>query len=290
MKALFFALRPKQWAKNLFVFLPLVFGKKLFSWPENFQVVEGFVLFSMMASAVYLMNDLVDFEQDKIHRMKRLRPLASGKLSKELALLMSGCLCVVSTTLSFLLNPLFGWVVLSYFLFNFIYSKIIKNIVILDVFSLAIFFVLRVVGGTVIAHVRFSHWMIFMIVLLAMFLGFVKRRQECQLLGDKAAGHRFVLSKYSLYFIDQIMAVLTSTMIVVYMLYTVDSGTIAEFGTAHLVYTIPFVYYGIFRYLYLVHKRRLGDDPTYVLFFDKMTQINLIAWFCVCVLVIYFKI
>jgi len=160
--------------------------------------------------------------------------------------------------------------------------------VIVDVFCIGGFFLLRIIAGTAMARVDFSYWMIFMATLLALFLGFNKRRQELRLFEQKAISSHPALSKYSTYFIDQMIAVITSSIVVVYMLYTVDARTVKEFGNRHLIYSIPFVYYGIFRYLYLVHKYGEGDDPTMVLFSDNKMQLNLALWAIICVSVIYF--
>lgn len=288
MKNLFFALRPKQWIKNLFIFLPLIFGKKLFVFPVNLKAVAAFFLFSLTAGVVYLINDIMDLEKDKLHPLKRLRPIASGKVSIKQAQITACILGILSILFSFMLDIYFGWIVVGYLIFNFIYTKILKNAVIIDVFCIGGFFLLRIITGSVIAKVEMSHWIIFMTVLLALFLGFSKRRQELQMFEEKAISRRFVLTKYNAHFIDQMTAVITSSIVVVYMLYTVDARTVGEFGTNHLIYSIPFVYYGIFRYLYLVHKRGKGGDPTQILLSDGKMRLNLALWIIVCIAVIYF--
>jgi 4-hydroxybenzoate polyprenyltransferase len=290
MKQLLIAMRPKHWIKNLFLFLPLVFGEKLFSSPENYRVVIGFLIFSVTASAIYLLNDVLDMENDKLHSVKKLRPLAAGSVSPRTAVGTAVLLCALALFCGFKLDFYFGLSLVSYVVLNFLYMKYMKHVVILDVFCLGIFFVVRIIAGTALADVAFSHWMIFMVVLLAMFLGFNKRRQEFQQMGEDAVSHRSVLAKYNLYFIDQMISVLTSSLVIVYMLYTVDERTLRGFGTAHLYYSVPFVYYGIFRYLYLVHKRKTAEDPTFVLLSDGMMQLNLVLWAAICVGVIYFKI
>ncbi len=288
MRNLFLSLRPKQWIKNLFIFLPLIFGKKLFVYPLNLEAAAAFFLFSLMASASYLINDIIDLAKDKLHPAKSSRPIASGKLGIKEAGISAFVLSVLSIVLSFTLDIYFGWVVLAYFVFNLIYSKILKEAVIIDVFCIGGFFLLRIIGGSVIAKVELSHWIIFMVVLLALFLGFNKRRRELRTLERKADEHRPVLTKYSPYFIDQMIAVITSSIVVVYMLYTVDARTVSVFGTKHLIYTIPFVYYGIFRYLYLVHKHGEGGDPTESLLTDKKMLLNMALWIITCIWVIYF--
>lgn len=288
-KYVFFSLRPKQWIKNLFIFLPLIFGQKLFVFPANLKTVIAFCLFSLAASAVYLVNDIIDIEKDKIHPTKRLRPIASGKVSIRQATITAFILGILSIALSFMLNVYFAYMVIIYIVFNFIYSKILKDAVIIDVFCIGGFFLLRIISGSVVAGVELSHWIIIMTVLLALFLGFNKRRQELKLLERKAIHHRRVLTKYSLYFIDQMIAVITSSIVVTYMLYTVDVRTVREFGTKNLMFSIPFVYYGIFRYLYLIHKIEKSDGPTQILLSDRMLQLSIVLWIVVCGAAIYLK-
>ena len=287
IKYLFFSLRPTQWIKNFFIFLPLIFGKKLFIYPTNIKTLIAFFLFCMTASVVYLINDIIDIDKDKVHPTKRLRPIASGKVSTLMARLTALILGVTSISLSFVLNTHFGLVVVAYLVGNVLYSTILKNAVIIDVFCIAAFFYLRIKAGSVVASVDLSHWIIFMVVLLAIFLGLNKRRQELKLLARKSVSHRTVLTKYNPYFIDQMTAVITSSIVVVYMLYTIDARTVKEFGTDHLMYSIPFVYYGIFRYLYLLHKINKEGDPSRILLSDRMMRINIALWIAVCIAVIY---
>jgi 4-hydroxybenzoate polyprenyltransferase len=288
MKYLFFSLRPKQWIKNLFIFLPLIFGRKLFVFPANVKSAIVFILFCMASSAMYLINDIIDIERDRAHPTKRLRPIASCKVSVKQAAFTAFILGILSVIFSFKLNIHFGYVVIIYVVFNLIYSKVLKDVVIIDVFCIGGFFLLRLISGSIVAGVGLSHWIVIMITLLALFLGFNKRRQEFMILEVKVAHHRRVLTKYSLYFIDQMIAVITSSIVVSYMLYTFDSRTVNEFGTKDLMYSIPFVYYGIFRYLYLIHKIREDGDPTRILLSDRMMQLNIALWIIVCTAVIYF--
>ncbi|MCF7908129.1 MAG: decaprenyl-phosphate phosphoribosyltransferase [Candidatus Omnitrophica bacterium] len=290
MKNFLYSIRPRQWIKNSFILLPLIFGKKLFSYPANLDAVIAMVLFSMTSGAVYLFNDLIDVRNDRVHPLKKFRPIASGKLSIANALIAAIILSFLSIGLAFVLNRYLGLVMLIYLLFNLIYTKVLKNFVIVDVFCVGGFFLLRIIAGSVATGIEMSHWIILMTVLLALFLGFIKRRQELIILQKKAVLHRKVLSKYSVYFIDQMIAVLTSSMVVIYMLYTVDTRTINAFGSNHLMYSLPFVYYGIFRYLYIIHQRFKHGDPTRILFADLKLQLNLALWCIVCILVIYFGI
>ncbi len=287
MKDLLEALRPRQWVKNAFLFLPLVFGRKVFSYPENGMAVAAFVFFSLSSGAVYLVNDILDAESDRAHPKKRVRPIASGRLSVSTAWTAAVCLGAFSLTASFLLNTSLGWIVAAYLVLNLLYSQFLKHKVIVDVLCIGFFFLLRVVAGGVVAGVQLSHWILFMTVLLALFLGFNKRRQELQF-QDTAASQRRVLLQYDDYFIDQMISVVTSSLVVVYMLYTVDAETVRHFGTTHLIYSIPFVYYGIFRYLYLIHKAQTDGDPTQALLTDLRMQVNIAFWIATCVAVIYF--
>lgn len=288
MRYLFFALRPEQWIKNLFIFAPLIFGKKLFVFPVNLKSVVAFFLFSVAAGVVYLINDLFDFKKDSQHPTKCLRPIASGKVSIKQAQITAFILGLLSIVFSFVLGIYFGWVIVSYLVFNFIYTKFLKEIVIIDVFCLGGFFLLRIIGGSVITEVTMSHWVILMTVLLALFLGFNKRRQELILFRKEAISYRSALNRYNIYFIDKTIAVITALIVVIYMIYTIDARTVRVFGTRCLIYSAPFVYYGIFRYLYLIHKLNKDGDPTHMLFSDRIMKINLALWIVVCILVIYF--
>jgi len=288
LKNIFYSLRPAQWIKNLFLFIPLIFGKKLLAYPANIKTVLAFFIFCLAASVVYLINDIIDIDKDKVHPTKRLRPIALGKISIFKASLSALILGVISVSLSFALNLYFGVVVAAYLAGNILYSMALKNVVIIDVFCIAVFFYLRIKAGSVIAMVDLSHWIIFMIILLAFFLGINKRRQELKLLEKESDTHRIVLNEYTPYFIDQMTSVITASIVIVYTLYTVDARTTREFGSDHLIYSIPFVYYGIFRYLYMIHKVRNDGDPTRILFSDQMMRINIILWITVCIAVIYF--
>jgi len=289
LKFYLYALRPQQWVKNLILFLPLIFDRKLLVFPENFNTVLAFILFSAAASSVYLVNDVIDAAKDKFHPTKRLRPIASGKLEKKRAFIFAIFLGSISLLLSFYLSMIFGALVLAYLAFNLLYSKLLKSIVIIDVFCLVAFFLIRILAGGVVAQVALSHWIIAMTALLALFLGFNKRRQELQMLQHHADSHRHVLRQYNAYFIDQMVAVITSSLVMAYLLYTVDSRTVSKIGSQNLLLTVPFVYYGIFRYLYLVHKVRRDGDPTRMLLNDRMMQLDVFLWIVVCLAVIYFK-
>lgn len=284
---LILALRPTHWLKNGFVFLPLLFGRKLFTAPDNLRTAAAFVLFCGISSAIYLINDLLDFNQDIHHPTKRLRPIAAGKIARPTALGLAICLSATALVGAFLMDSLLGWMLLIYFLGNFAYSIYLKTLVIIDIFCLGGFFALRLLSGTFAARVSLSPWIILMGVVLALFLGFNKRRQELILLGQDSSRHRPVLTKYNLYFIDQMVAVITSSTVIFYTLYTCDDRTVSEVGDYRMMLTIPFVLYGIFRYLYLLHRRKTDGDPTRILISDFPMQLTVAFWIITAVVLVY---
>ncbi len=281
-------MRPEQWTKNIIVFAPLLFSNNLFNLTKDIKTFAGFIIFCMITSCSYLFNDLIDLEKDRLHPVKAKRPLASGNLHKSTAILLIGILCCLSLSLAFFINSLFGIIVLVYFLLNIGYSLCLKDVVILDVLTIAAGFVLRVLGGAVIISVIASQWLILCTILLSLFLGFSKRRHELVLLEGNASSHRKVLSNYSTLFLDQMVAVVTASTVVCYALYTMSQDTIEKLGTSKLIYTVPFVLYGIFRYLYLVYQKDEGGNPSEVLFTDKPMIINIILWIFTSVMFIYF--
>ena len=285
---LFFSLRPTHWIKNLIVFLPLIFGFQLMTPKGILMACLAFIVFSLAASAGYLLNDVKDRGHDQQHPLKRLRPFARGNLNRPILLLISGLLFLSSLGMAvYLVNLQFFMVILAYLLLNVAYTFVLKHLVIIDVMTLSAFYILRVLGGLVAVNVRISHWMIICIGLLALFIGFNKRRQEIKFLGQDAPGHRSVLNQYGQYFIDQMIGIVTAATVVSYSVFTVDPETVARFGTRGLLLTIPFVYYGIFRYLYLVHKVGHGGDPVRIFLLDKVMILNLIGWVLTSIAVIY---
>jgi len=290
LKYLFFAVRPTQWVKNFIIFLPVIFGRQLFNLSVLFRASLFFIVFCVASSAIYLINDIVDLKKDKTHPLKRLRPLASGKITVLEAYIVALFLAGVAIASSLAITLPFAVLIIIYLLFNLFYSTILKNVVIIDVLCIGFFFLLRIVAGSLAARVMVSHWIIFCTVFLALFIGFNKRRCELKLLKSRATDHRLVLANYDPYFIDQMISVITASMVITYTLYTVDATTVRNLGSDHLMYSIPFVYYGVFRYIYLVQKRGRGGDPIQVLLSDDKMQLNLILWVVVCIAVIYFKI
>lgn len=280
-------MRPEQWIKNLFVFTPLLFSKNLFDVTKDIQALAGFIVFCTITGCTYIINDLIDLEKDKLHPLKSRRPLPSGRLRKKTAVIVASFVCCAGLFPAFLMNTLFGIIVLIYFLLNVGYSIYLKNIVIIDVITIAAGFVLRVVGGAVIISVISSQWLILCTILLSLFLGFSKRRHELILLEDTAMGHRKVLEYYNPYFLDQMISVVTASTLICYALYAMSKDTIEKLGTSKLIYTIPFVLYGIFRYLYLVHQKEKGGSPTEVMLTDKPMIFNVMLWIAASTIFIY---
>jgi 4-hydroxybenzoate polyprenyltransferase len=289
-KAVVITLRPQQWIKNLILFAPLIFSERLFDLNALWIVTTGFIFFSLGASGIYAMNDLADADNDRKHPVKSQRPIASGILPRSLAAAISIFLMLLSIVGGFLVRQNFGVLLLAYILLNIAYSFGLKRMVILDVMTVAIGFVLRVLAGAIIVDVPASEWLIICTLLLSLFLGFSKRRHELGLLDDKASDHRNVLGQYSAGFLDQMIAIVTAATVMSYALYTISTETVQKFGTNHLYYTIPFVLYGIFRYLYLVHKRDEGGNPTQTILTDGPLIADVMAWIIVSILIIYYHL
>jgi len=286
-KHVFLSMRPEQWIKNIIIFAALLFSKNLFNLSKGIETFIGFIILCLITGCAYIINDLVDLERDRLHPSKSQRPLASGSLNKTIAVMVIAILCFMCFPLAFYMNSLFGIIILIYLLLNVGYSLYLKDVVIIDVFTIAVGFVLRVLGGTVIISVTPSNWLILCTILLSLFLGFSKRRHELVLLENKASTHRKVLSYYDKYFLDQMIAVVTASTLICYALYTMSKDTIENLGTSKLIYTVPFVLYGICRYLYLVHQKQEGGNPTEVMFTDKPMIINTILWIMTSFLFIY---
>lgn len=284
------AMRPKQWIKNFFVLAPAVFAKDLFTTAVMSRVVVGFAVFCAVSSATYLVNDVLDRESDRSHPVKRLRPIASGALSVRTALVAAGVLLAGGLAGAVAIDPWFAGAVACYLLVTLGYSLHFKHAVILDVMFLAAGFVVRVAGGAFVARVEASEWLFLCTLLLALFLGFAKRRHELTLLEGGAQNHRRVLEHYSPDLLDQMLVIVATSTIVCYILYTVWPSTVEKFGTRHLVFTVPFVLYGILRYFFLIHRRDLGGDPTGSLLTDRPLLATVLLWGAVAVGVIYFRL
>jgi 4-hydroxybenzoate polyprenyltransferase len=280
-------MRPQQWIKNTFVFAALVFAGHLRIAQDILLACFGFALFSLVASSVYIFNDIVDLEKDKLHPAKSHRPLPAGKLSVSTAAAAAAVLAALGLAGGFLLKVEFGAVLLLYVLINILYTLKLKETVILDVMTIAAGFVLRVVGGAFLISVPTSEWLIICTVLLSLFLGFSKRRHELTILEAHANTHRAVLQHYSPYFLDQMIGIVTASTVMSYTLYTISEDTVLKFGNNHLIYTVPFVLYGIFRYLYIVHQKEEGGNPTKIALTDRPLLLNMVLWILVASLIIY---
>lgn len=287
LKAIIISMRPEQWIKNLFVFGPLLFSQNLLDVEKFFAAFLAFLIFCGASGATYLVNDVKDIEEDRYHPAKATRPVASGRLSVKAAtvsaILLSG-LCIRA---SWFLSSKFAAILLAYLTLNLLYSFILKELVIIDVMTISVGFVLRVLAGSAVIDVPTSQWVLICTALIALFLGFSKRRHELILQENGAASSRKVLSHYSPYFLDQMIAVVTASTVMSYALYTVSNETIEKFQTSNLIYTIPFVLYGIFRYLYLVHKKDRGGSPAQIMLSDKPMMLNVILWVVAVLAVLY---
>jgi 4-hydroxybenzoate polyprenyltransferase len=286
-RALLISLRPHQWTKNLVVFAALIFGERLLDPGSVWRGVAAFAIFCALSSAVYLLNDLADRESDRRHPFKRHRPIASGALSTQAAWLAALVLVVGALFPAFVMNPAFGGVATAYFVLQGLYTGPFKRVVIIDVLAIAIGFVLRAVAGAVAVAVPISHWLLLMTLLLALFLALSKRRHELTLLADGATEHRRILGEYSPYLLDQMISVVTASTLVAYAFYTISPETTAKFDTDLLSLTLPFPLYGIFRYLYLVHRKELGGSPSELLLTDWPLLACVALWVVAVVAIIY---
>lgn len=284
--ALIKAVRPKQATKNLFVYTALVFAGQLFQLGQFVRATVGFLLFTFVAGSIYLLNDLLDVEQDRLHPKKRLRPIASGNLPVPLAWAAFVIMGLCGTAAGFLLSPLFGLTLAAYFVLQIAYCFRLKHVVLLDVFTVAAGFVLRTASGGFAIHVHISPWLMLFSLQLALFLGFGKRRQELVLQGAKAGETRAILSEYSLPFLDPMIVIVSAVTIVCYSVYSVDSPTAVSHP--HLWVTVPFIIYGVCRYLYLVYQKGWGGAPDEVLLKDRELLISVVLWFLVVLLVFRF--
>jgi len=279
-------MRPKQWPKNVFIFTALVFVEQLFTLVPLLKTIAAFALFCLMSSTVYLINDVADIEKDRQHPTKRLRPLASGQLKPSVAITAAVLIPLVTLPLSFLLDPYFGLVALAYLLTMIFYSFVLKNIVILDVLTVAAGFVLRAVAGAVVISVPISPWLYVCTTLLALFIGISRRRHELVLLAENANEHRASLNEYSLPLLDQMIAVVTSATIIAYSLYTFSAPNLPP--NHAMMLTIPFVLYGLFRYLYLIHVENKGGTPEEIFLSDLPMMIALGLWALAVIAILYF--
>lgn len=287
LRALLKLSRPAHWPKNVFVLAPLVFAQLLHEPTALARASVAFVCFCLASSVVYIFNDYRDRAADRRHPLKRLRPLAAGDISSGVALGFAGLLLIGLGVASAWLGTLFAITVVLYLALNVLYSMGLKRVVILDVMIVSIGFVLRVLGGGTAIEVEVSSWLLLCTIFLALFLAFSKRRHELMLLADEAAGQRMVLSSYNSEFLDQMVNVVTASTVVSYALYCVAPETIERFQTNTLVYTIPFVLFGIFRYLYLMYQAPSEVSPTEAIVHDLPSLLNIALWGCAVVAIVY---
>jgi 4-hydroxybenzoate polyprenyltransferase len=272
LTALLKTMRPRQWTKNGFVFFALVFDKQLFHLPALLRTLVGFALFCLISSAVYIFNDLADFEADRQHPEKKKRPLPSGQLSQGAAWTAGILLVALTLPLGWMLSPFFAGVLAIYFVLNLAYSRWLKHVPILDVMIVAAGFVLRVHAGTTLIEVeRFSPWLYVVTTLGALYLGFGKRRSELALLAHGAGSHRKVLEGYTLPLLDQYITIVSAATILAYSLYTFSAPNLPE--NHSMMLTIPFMAYIIFRYLYIINVTHDAGAPEEVLLSDRPMQI-----------------
>jgi 4-hydroxybenzoate polyprenyltransferase len=281
------SLRPEQWTKNLFVFAGLLFGQQLDNPGAIGRALAAFAIFCGLSGVVYLCNDVLDREADRAHPVKKHRPLASGALQPGPALLAAGVLSAVSVGSAFLLSQGLGLLSVAYGLLLTLYSVGLKHLVILDVLTISAGFVIRAAAGAVAVNVPISEWLLVCTTLLALFLALSKRRHELTLLADEASGHRPILQEYSPYLLDQLIGVVTASTLVAYCFYAISPDTSARLGTDRLGLTIPFVLYGIFRYLYLVHLKRGGGSPSTLLLTDRPLLVCVGLWGLSVTLLLY---
>jgi 4-hydroxybenzoate polyprenyltransferase len=280
------SLRPEQWTKNLIVFAALIFGQRRFDMAAAGRSVAAFFVFCALSGVVYLLNDVSDREADRQHPLKRHRPIAAGEVSPSSALIVAAVIAVGALGAAFWLSPALGWIAVAYLALFVAYTRVLKHVVILDVLTIAIGFVIRAAAGAAAIAVPMSQWLLVCTILLALFLGLSKRRHELTLLAESASGHRRILEEYNPYLLDQMIGVVTASTLVAYIIYCTSPETTDKFGTANLVLTTPFPIYGIFRYLYLVHQRGAGS-PSEVLLTDRPLVACIALWGLAVIAIIY---
>lgn len=288
IKPLIQTMRPKQWAKNIFVFVGILFDQSLFILSDLLSVLITFVLLCMTASTIYLINDIVDVEKDRLHPKKKNRPIASGALSIQVARLVAIILPLIALGISFFFNRQLFVVLVLYLVLHIAYSFWLKQVVLLDIFAIALGFILRVIAGVVVIDVQnFSPWLYAFAGLLSLFLAVGKRRQELVMLGNNASNIRATYQKYNLELLDDLLRLTFISTGIMYTLYAVEAETLLV-SPQFMLLTVPFVYYALFRYLYLIHVEHLGGDPTEVLFVDRPLQVSILLWGILTISLLYF--
>ena len=287
LRALVETLRPQQWVKNGFIFAALIFSQSLTRWDRCRQVLLATLVFCLVSSATYVLNDIMDESEDRHHPLKKLRPIASGRLNATTAGIVGAILGGAGLIAAWRLNSSFFAIVAAYLALNVLYSLFLKRVFLLDVFIVAAGFLFRVIAGGLVIHVAISPWLIVCTTLLALFIALSKRRHELVLLGDQASNHRAILADYSPYFLDQLISIVTASTVVSYALYTLSPDVQSKFPGKRLEMTIPFVLFGIFRYLYLIHHGEQGGNPTRSLFTDPVLLSVVLFWAASVILIIY---
>ncbi len=281
-------IRVRQWIKNFFCFAPILFAGQLLNTELFTKNILAFLAFCAVSSSVYIINDIIDIEADRVHKKKRFRPIASGEISIKQAIIILIIISAITVLLSSLINLYFVITVAAYFLINLLYSVKVKHVVILDVFFISFGFMLRVIGGAAAIQVSLSSWMILTTIFISLFLAISKRRAELsQMELENLDKQRKVLNFYGIEFTDQMNTIAATGTIICYALYTVSEKAVSTFHTENLIYTTPFVIYGIFRYLYLIHKKNLGESPTQIVTKDIPIILTTILWLIVSVFIIY---
>lgn len=283
LREILITMRPKQWYKNLVIFIGIAFSLNLLNFSLWIDVVSAFVIFCLLSGTVYIINDILDVEKDRKHPKKCKRPIASGKLKPYQAIISSISLILIALVGAYLINTHFFIISLSFFLLMMLYSTYLKNFIIVDIIVISTGFVIRAVAGALAISVSVSPWLIICTFLLALFLALGKRRHELFLLGDKVKEHRESLESFSTEMLDQMIIITTSTLIMSYSLYTFFSGKLS------MMVTIPFAFYGLFRYLFLIHSKNFGGEPE-MLFKDKGMIASMILWALLVFLVLYVNI
>jgi len=283
-------MRIPQWIKNLILFAGILFGKRITDKSAVITVILSFFLFSIIASCQYVINDYLDKEEDARHPEKKKRPIASGAIEGSIALAITLIILPLALVASYMLKPSFAFIVLFYLLFNIVYSKYLKHLVILDVMSISIGFVLRAIAGAIVIDVAFSSWLLLCTFMLSLFWGFSKRRGELDLLEGNAGKHRKILNEYSTSFLDLMMSIVATMTLMSYVMYTISASTIQNLGTDKMIYTVPIVVYAIFRSLYIIYIKNMGHNPTKAILTDRSVLASGFLWLAVVFLVMYAKL
>jgi decaprenyl-phosphate phosphoribosyltransferase len=282
-------IRPKDWAKNLFLFVPVFFAGEFFNSQILLELLGGFVCFSLVASSIYIINDYRDIEDDRIHPVKKTRPLASGAIPKTSALILACIFLIAGFAIAWLIRDKFMFVLGIYFVMNLAYSLGLKNISILDIIIIAIGFVLRIKAGSVIAKIPLSEWLIIMVFLLALFMAVAKRRDDVLLKLSSGTDMRKAVKGYNLDFINTALSLICAVIIVAYFMYTTSPEIVNRLQTYRLYYTCLFVLAGVFRYLQLIYVHGNSQSPTKILYKDRFIQVTIILWVLSFYFILYVK-